>query len=175
MIEGLRLAAREHALGVTLRPHPRSDAAELARLEALLAPFDHAAIAMSAPLHEQMESHDLALGFYSSALLEAAAIGLATVSVLIPRRAFARSSEADKAHRIPALGIPVASKPDELAELLRRAMAQGSGPPPEALFDEALGLIDGQASAKVARALIALADGQPLEQTLASRDTATTG
>lgn len=168
MIEGLRIVARDHALSVTLRPHPRSDAAEIARLESLLSPFDESSIAMSVPLHAQMEAHDMALGFYSSALLEAAAVGLPTVSVLIPRHAFARSSEADKAHRMPALGIPIASAPGELAELLARAVTTDPAPPPEALFDEALGLIDGKASEKVARSLIALADGRHLEGTLAS-------
>ncbi|GAA0457254.1 MULTISPECIES: hypothetical protein [Sphingomonas] len=157
LVSGLASASARRKLAVTLRAHPRSDTGELERLERMIAPIgSFARISTTEPLYDQLARHDMAIGFYSSALLEAAACGMPCASVSLPVAAFARPAEGAKAAAIPGLGIDTTADSDELGSLVLTATTQPVVPAP-ALFDQALGDIDGRASERIAHALLSLA------------------
>lgn len=160
LVEGIGKAAMRRPLSLTLRVHPRTDAAELARLQALIAPLgEHAHIGAHAPLYAEFATHDAGVGFYSSALLEAAACGMPTACIPLPREAFSRPVEASKAAALPRLGVQSVDSAHALTRLIENIPATPVTPPAR-LFEEALGILDGTSSRRVASAMCALAEGK---------------
>lgn len=157
LVDGIDRASRQRPLSVTLRVHPRTDVEELARLQTLIAPLgEHAHIGAQSPLYDQFLVHDASIGFYSSALLEAAACGMPTACIHLPHHAFSRPIEASKAAALPRLGVPAVKSANALASAIVD-MPLHAVVPPTSLFEEALGLLDGTSSRRVAAAMSGLA------------------
>ncbi len=158
LMAGVVLAAQLRPLAVTLRAHPRSNTVEIERLAGLLAPIaGTGSVSTGTPLYDQIAVHDVAVGFYSSALLEAAACGMPTASVTIPIAAFVRRGEGEKAAAIARFGVPSTEDAAELCRIIVGGIDNRQALPGARLFDEALGMLDGGSSARVAHAMLDLA------------------
>lgn len=157
-----RLAQRRR-VDIRVRRHPRADPADTAPLTAAL---DGAAVLEppAPPFPERAIDVDLVVGFYSSAVLEALALGVPTVCWRLPADAFAEPGEAAKQERLADLGIPMAAARDTLASTMQaRLDAPGQRPDPARASAE-LGPIDGRAAARTADAILetaGVADGTP--------------
>ncbi|MAL26210.1 MAG: hypothetical protein CL820_10025 [Croceicoccus sp.] len=147
---GARLPIR-----VIPRLHPRSDENERARLFALLEGRG-LTIQAEAPrgLYESMLGADAAVGFYSSALLEAAVCTMPVVAARLDPAAFDQKTEAAKAGAMGALGIPVAREAGELAAILEAGLVKATRPVPPRLLEQEIGWLNGKGAATVAALLI---------------------
>lgn len=147
---GARLPIR-----VMPRMHPRSDERERNRLFTLL---EGRGLALQKDgargLYEDMLEADAAVGFYSSALLEAAVCTMPVVAARLDPAAFAQRTEAAKAEAMPALGVPVAREAGELAAILEAGLVKATRPVPPRLLEQEIGWLNGNGAATVAALLI---------------------
>ena len=141
-------------LGFTLfvRPHPRLSTAETQGFTRhLTVPWtlDDS----RRPLVDRLGDLDVVVGFYSSGLLEAAAIGVPAVCFRLPSGGFAEPGEAAKQDRLAELGLPAVGLPADLGIKIEEALR---GVAPETTPEAEIGRIDGRAATRVAEALAPL-------------------
>lgn len=152
---GMSIAASRRPIRITLRMHPRSDLVERERVSAL---FRTAALDVeysAAPTFaEDLLAQDMFVGFYSSALLEAAACHAPTAAVALDPATFREAFEGRKASAIPRLGIPVADDAAGFAKLILAGLDRGEGSEPSELIRQHIGTLDGSGAQSVARSLI---------------------
>lgn len=162
LIAGIARCAARFDLTLTFRLHPRSDRAERERLTRL-AQRSGVPVALDAnrDLYDSLMEADAAVGFYSSALLEAVVCGMPAVAAEIEPRAFRQKTEGEKAAAIAALGVAVGKSIEEIEVALAAGLDRGPGEPPEVLLDEEIGRLNGQGAATVAQLLIAAALALP--------------
>lgn len=158
LFSALRQVAARRRIEVAVRMHPRADAKERARYAELLAGVPMCSVAADAGgFYEVMPQFDLFAGFYSSALLEAAASGAPVVSAAIPTQAFYRGNEGAKAAAMGRFGVGMAVSAADLAALIDRGLDARRQPPPEALFDQQLGPLSSGGANEVAEQLLEMA------------------
>lgn len=149
---GLDTAARRLGFELNVRPHPRATDADTRiftdrlrgawRLDETARPFVARA-----------REFDLVVGFYSSSLLEAAAIGVPTLCFRLPPEAFAEPGEAAKQDRLRELGMTSVADAEALDARVGELL---SGDPPEVVAEDEIGILDGRAAGRVADALAPL-------------------
>ena len=157
LAEGLNTLLAGRRARLTIRPHPRAPNEIESLTQHLRVPWNPDDPAR--PFPERMRSLALAAGFYSSALLEAAAAGVPVLGVRLPPAAFAEPDEAAKQDRLHDLGLPLAATPAELAATAG-SLLDGAVP---AMAPEAeIGPLDGGAAQRAATALAALLERDPV-------------
>ena len=133
--------ARRHGATIEVRMHPSDRKQDMDvlvgdRLEATLLPSIK-------PLIETLPSYDVVVGFTSSGLLEAMAVGVPVVVIETPPIAARTRFFRD-------VGVPVATDVAAAARLITSALASRESPVlPSEVFDE-MGVLDGMASGRVA-------------------------
>ena len=137
------------------RLHPRSDEQERKRIHTLLR---ERGLTLGCdgdgPLYDVLMQADAAVGFYSSALLEAAVCTMPVVAARLASEAFAQPTEAAKAEAMARLGIPVARGAGELAAILEAGLSKATRPVPPALVEQEIGWLNGGGAARVASILV---------------------
>lgn len=158
LINGIARCAGPAGPTLALRVHPRSGEAERKHLLGLVGRAGIPVVIDREPdLYASFMKTDVAVGFYSSALLEAAVCGMPAIAAAIPRDAFRQATEAAKAGAMSELGVDVGRNVEELAKLISRGLGDGPRDPPEALLDEEIGWLNGKGAVCVAELLIAAA------------------
>ena len=153
--EALAAIMRTRAVDVRVRQHPRSEPADAAPLTAAL-DAGYTLENAATPFAERAAGIDLAVGFYSSAMLEALAVGVPCTGLHVPPQAFAEPAEAAKQTRLAEMGVPLARGRDDLRMQMERLLdSPDSAPDPGAASAE-LGPLDGRAAARTAAALLAV-------------------
>lgn len=155
LASALKRVAARMPIRVIPRLHPRSDDVERARVHALLQGRG-LTLDLDAPagLYDSLLAADAAVGFYSSALLEAAVCTMPVVAAKLDGAAFDQRTEAAKAAAIADLGIPVAREAGELAAILEAGLIKAMRPVPPHLLEEEIGWLNGNGAATVAALLI---------------------
>lgn len=145
-------AARKISLAV--RQHPRASDADAAPLiDHLTIPYRQEKAEPSFPT--RAADLDLTVGFYSSAILESIAIGVPAVCCMLPPQSFAEPGEAAKQMRLSELGVDMASTAAALAVAMTRKLDHSAGIRPDVkAASREIGPVDGQASERVAKALL---------------------
>ncbi len=157
LMDGLTELARKRPIQLGIRMHPRSDEAERARIASRFSPLAEVlAFSDARSLTDDLISADAFVGFYSSALLEAAVCGAPVAAVRLDPKAFAQGDEANKAASLSDLGLPVFDDAAALAAFLDETLDQRELAPPRALIEEQIGEVRLQGSDEVARQLMAL-------------------
>jgi len=156
LAEGLTTLLDGRQARLIVRPHPRAPADADCLTQHLRGPWSLDDPAR--PVPARLATLDLAIGFYSSALLEAAAVGVPALCVRLPSAAFAEPGEAAKQERLRGLGLPVAV---DAAELAAKAGALLDGAGPATTPEIETGPLDGGAARRVAAALAPLLVGTP--------------
>jgi CDP-glycerol glycerophosphotransferase (TagB/SpsB family) len=157
VIEGINLAARDRALHLTIRLHPRSSGAAVEDLErSVTAPhtLDRGEVGIEAAI----TGHDLIIGHYSSALLEAVLLERPIVCVPVPAGAFAEHSEAEKQDWMTRTAPTLARSTEEIAKVLLAFDAGAAITAPPAEIANEVGTVDGTAADRCAAAILQLID-----------------
>lgn len=154
--DALDLLARECAVDIRIRQHPRSGSQEAEPLTAQLgAPFTIEEA--STPFPERAADLDLVVGFYSSAMLEALALGVPCVGMRLPEVSFTEPGEAAKQARLAEIGVPFADDPGALRANVATLLAQPARAPDAGAAEAETGPLDGNAARRAATAIAALA------------------
>jgi hypothetical protein len=151
--------ARSRQVDLRIRTHPRSNSDEILPLTSRLAQT----ITIETPdqpFPERAVDLDLVVGFYSSAVLEALAIGVPCVCCRLPMHAFAEPGEAAKQTRLVELGVPLADTPDRLAAHMDTLLDEPENRPASAMAEHELGPLDGRASERTSRIILDLVAGE---------------
>lgn len=152
LAESINAVGRERPITLRVRQHPRA-APDAARSFANRLNVRHSIEGAEQPFSQRAQSLDLVLGFYSSALLEAVAIGVPTACFSLPRESFAEAGEADKQDRMLELGVQVVTDPMAMTQTITELLQSSElMPDPDSAYPE-IGPVDGGAAGRVARAL----------------------
>ncbi len=161
LMHGLSELAQKRPIRLGIRMHPRSDEAERARVADRFSPLaDVLALSDGTSLTDDLISADGFVGFYSSALLEAAVCGAPVAAVRLKAESFAQHDEAIKAANLSELGLAVFEEAPALAAFLDDKLGSGEMAPPTALIEEQIGDVRLHGSDEVARQLMALLQGR---------------
>jgi len=144
--------ARTRPVEIRIREHPRAVADDTSALTTPLA-GRATTEAPDRPFPARAVDVDLAVGFYSSAILEALAIGVPCVGCRLPDEAFAEPGEAAKQARLEALGVPMAGDAAGLAAAMESALSAPRQTPDPSRASPELGPVDGHASARTAETI----------------------
>lgn len=148
--------ARERAIDIRVRRHPRSGADDAKPLNAQLeAPFTTEDA--TTPFPERAGDLDLVIGFYSSAMLEALALGLPCAGMRLPETSFAEPGEAAKQARLAEMGVPFAADSGSLRSIMAALLAEPGRAPDASAAEPETGPLDGNAARRTAGAIAALA------------------
>ncbi|TCM37303.1 hypothetical protein ACLIMP_05725 [Novosphingobium aerophilum] len=154
LAQGLAAFSRGRDLVVGLRLHPRTEQAERERMARLMAEHGIASEMAEGPLYDHFIDCDSVVGFYSSALLEAAACAIPVIVARLAPTAFAQQGEAAKALAMTEVGFAVADQPDDVVTALTAHLEGDDRVDVEALIRAELGPLEGTGTATVARWLI---------------------
>ncbi|GGD59678.1 hypothetical protein [Croceicoccus mobilis] len=155
LAQALSICATRHEIAVVPRIHPRASPQERMRLAQLLADHGLTVADGLGPLYDDLLACDAAVGFYSSALLEAMVCSIPVAASLIGRDSFREAAEAEKVEQLVALGIPASDDAAILARYLEQGLEIGVVPAPEGLLHDEIGMIASDGSSQVAQRLIA--------------------
>ncbi|MFC4255548.1 hypothetical protein GRI97_08925 [Altererythrobacter xixiisoli] len=156
--EGLSTAAGDGAIRLTIRLHPRSSGDDIHRLRETTS-IEVVEDEGRRPIEQAIGAAHVVIGHYSTGLLESLVLGRPVLVVPIPRAAFAEQSEADKQDWLTRTGLPIARTPQELASGLRHLRSHdGLADIDCVMVAQETGVIDGQATARAARAILHLVD-----------------
>ncbi len=158
LASALAICAAKGPVTVIARLHPRAERSERERLEALFARHS-LSVAPSRPgLYDDFLHADAAVGFYSSALLEAMCCSMPVVASRLDQAGFRERGEAAKIDELVALGVPAASDPETLATLLNKGLEAGAKPAGDVLIHDEIGILDGKGAEAVAQSLMDAAE-----------------
>lgn len=160
LARGVTMARSECGATLRVRMHPRSSAAEVERMRALLGDEAVEYSPASRTLADDLLDTSLCVGFYSSVLLEAMACDVPVVASRLSENAFGERLEAQKATALAAMGVPVAATPAELAGLILEGLAGSAAVPAEKVIDREIGSLDHDGSMQVALDLLELRPGR---------------
>ena len=151
--------AQTREVDIRIRRHPRAGADDM---DALMREISgEATIEIpDRPFPARAVDVDLVVGFYSSAVLEALAIGVPSVCCRLPSDAFAEPGEAAKQDRLAELGVPMIGAPDALVTAMQAGLEDPEQTPPPSNASAELGPVDGRAGTRAARTILEIIGGE---------------
>ena len=148
--------AGERPVDIRVRQHPRSEPADAASLTAHLS-GNFILEDATTPFPERAQHLDLVVGFYSSAILEALAVGVPCAGMWLPEHSFAEPGEAAKQARLAAMSVPFAHDRDALYTTISALLDDPARTPGAAAAESETGPLDGCAGARAATGIVACA------------------